>query len=326
MSDIPSSALLTVKLCTSLKPRFPARRQEATIYKLSPMMTLRTWVVVTLSLRSRSLHKITHSTSVDRFTELATIDWRVIKSSKLTYHGVEMPVATKGSLHGGNIVRFFVHNRRTNSWPGFNQATHFHRTWWWTIVQMDVRILRVTVSFDDKQWVLGAVDGLSHPKLVLNDGSNMVVARGHRSKLDCLGKPRQARLEIFPNLSISWIHPGYLRLDGEIRKDGEKNRRGLKGKLNGLDTRYLWSHSSLKLSGSNSRLSFTIDIAMPGYGRGPSGPWKVFISEEVHSITAGFKLVVLRPPSNIYLSGNRREQSSSTHFQSCGEPLLCESE
>jgi len=33
---------------------------------------------------------------IDKFEELATIEWRVIKSSKLTYNGIEMPIAAKG--------------------------------------------------------------------------------------------------------------------------------------------------------------------------------------------------------------------------------------
>jgi len=73
----------------------------------------------------------------------------------------------------------------------------------------------------------GAVDGLSHPKLVLNDGSNMVVARGHRSNVGLVfGKPRQARLEIFPNFEhlVDIILVTYV-LTEKIRKDSEKNRR-----------------------------------------------------------------------------------------------------
>ena len=42
------------------------------------------------------LTKSTHLTSVDRFTELATIDWHVVKSSKVIYNGVEMPIDIKG--------------------------------------------------------------------------------------------------------------------------------------------------------------------------------------------------------------------------------------
>lgn len=45
-----------------------------------------------------------------------------------------------------------------------------------------------------------SVNGLSLTKLELDDGSNTVAARGHRSKIALIaGKRRQAYLEIFPN-------------------------------------------------------------------------------------------------------------------------------
>jgi len=54
----------------------------------------------------------------------------VIKSSKLTYHGVEMPVATKGVFARQRIFT----------------APDDGRLFKWTL-----GALRVTVSFDDKQ-------------------------------------------------------------------------------------------------------------------------------------------------------------------------------
>jgi hypothetical protein len=82
------------------------------------------------------------------------------------------------------------------------------------------------VSFDDKQQVFLSFDGVSYPKLVLNDGSNTVVARGHRSNIGLIGKPRQARLEIFPNFDhlADIILVTYI-LTERIRKDRERNRR-----------------------------------------------------------------------------------------------------
>ena len=72
-----------------------------------------------------------------------------------------------------------------------------------------------------------AVDGLSRVKLVLNDDSNMIVARGHRSNTGLIaGKPRQARLEIFPDFdSLADVILVTYILTEKIRKDHEKNRR-----------------------------------------------------------------------------------------------------
>ncbi|KIM83534.1 hypothetical protein PILCRDRAFT_819162 [Piloderma croceum F 1598] len=122
---------------------------------------------------------------IDRFTELATIDWRVVKSSTLAYNGVEMPIAIKGIFGRHRIFTA----------PG------------------DGRLFK---------WTLGSF----RVTLVLNDGSNTVVARGHRSNIGFIGKPRQARLEIFPNFNhlADVILVTYL-LTERIRKDRERNRR-----------------------------------------------------------------------------------------------------
>ena len=79
-------------------PGFLHGGKKTTIYKIIPnddpeqMGTLSHFRLV-----HSPLPKSTHLTSVDRFTELATIDWRIV-SSKLTYNGVELPIAVKRDL------------------------------------------------------------------------------------------------------------------------------------------------------------------------------------------------------------------------------------
>jgi hypothetical protein len=78
--------------------------KKTTIYKVIPNDDPEH--MGTLS-RFRHIHgcftKSSHLTSVDRFTELATIDWRLTKSSKLTYNGVELPIAIKKDLRRSSV-------------------------------------------------------------------------------------------------------------------------------------------------------------------------------------------------------------------------------
>ena len=62
---------------------------------------------------------------------------------------------------------------------------------------MDVRSSQGHGEF--RRQVFPGFGGLSYPKLVSNDSSNTVVARGHRRSIGLIGKPRQAHLEILPN-------------------------------------------------------------------------------------------------------------------------------
>jgi hypothetical protein len=134
-------------------PGFLHAGKKTTIYKVIPnddpedMSTLSHFHCV-----HGPFTKSTHSTSVDRFTELATIDWRVIKSSKLTYHGVEMPVATKGVFARWEHCPVFlcttaglIHDLVSTRQRIFT-APDDGRLFKWTL-----GVLRVTVSFDDKQ-------------------------------------------------------------------------------------------------------------------------------------------------------------------------------
>jgi hypothetical protein len=62
--------------------------------------------------------------------------------------------------------------------------------------------------------------------LVLNDGSETPVAESHRSDIGIFGKPRQARLEIFPGYEhlVDILLITYIFVE-KLRKDREKNRK-----------------------------------------------------------------------------------------------------
>ncbi|KIM83998.1 hypothetical protein PILCRDRAFT_421948 [Piloderma croceum F 1598] len=117
---------------------------------------------------------------VDRFTELATTEWRTM-SSKLTYNGVELPITIKRNLRGHCIFTA----------PG------------------DGRLFK---------WSLGPRE----VTLVLNDDSNTIVARGHRHNIGVIGKPRPARLEIFPNFD----HLADVILATYVLAERRRERRG----------------------------------------------------------------------------------------------------
>jgi len=98
----------------------------------------------------------------DHFKELAVIQWSAIASSILTHNGVT--VSMKDFMpHEGTLMRHRVFTPPNDS-----------RSFSWTT----------------GVWTL---------RLDLNDGSKTAVARSHRSDAGIFsGKPRQARLEIFP--------------------------------------------------------------------------------------------------------------------------------
>jgi hypothetical protein len=62
-------------------------------------------------------------------------------------------------------------------------------------------------------------------KLDLNDGSKTRVAKGHRSNIGIIGKPRQARLEILPGFDhlADIIVITYIYME-KLRKDQERSR------------------------------------------------------------------------------------------------------
>jgi hypothetical protein len=58
-------------------------------------------------------HKIL--TSADKFADLATIKWRIVKSSTMIYDGVELPIATKGIFAQWDLIPSFYTVRVANS-------------------------------------------------------------------------------------------------------------------------------------------------------------------------------------------------------------------
>ncbi|KZP21156.1 hypothetical protein FIBSPDRAFT_1044321 [Athelia psychrophila] len=121
----------------------------------------------------------------DHFDDLAAIEWHTLGSSVLTYGGLERPMKEFMPSKG-----IFAQHRVFTA-PG------------------DGRSFR---------WTLGTCTS----SLVLDDGSKTPVAQSHRSNSGVLGKPRQARLEIFAGFEhlVDVILVGYVFVE-KLRKERE---------------------------------------------------------------------------------------------------------
>jgi len=124
---------------------------------------------------------------IDRFTELASIEWHALTPSILTYGGYEMLM--KEFMPSKGILGQY----RVFTAPG------------------DGRSFR---------WKLGS----RRSTLQLNDDSKTLVARSHRSNIGIFTEPRQARLEIFPHFEhlADIILVTYIYVE-KLRKDRERN-------------------------------------------------------------------------------------------------------
>jgi len=101
-----------------------------------------------------------HDDMVDEFTELAAIEWHISMSSRLKYHEIELPMKDFMPSEG---------------------------------VWGQYRVFTALTDGRSFRWTLG----IWTSTLELDDSSKTPVARSHRSDIGILGKPRQARLEIF---------------------------------------------------------------------------------------------------------------------------------
>jgi len=114
--------------------------------------------------RTTTISKIIPNTlpddMVDEFTELAAIEWHISMSSRLKYHDIELPMKDFMPSEG---------------------------------VWGQHRVFTALTDGRSFRWTLG----IWTSTLELDDSSKTPVARSHRSDIGILGKPRQARLEIF---------------------------------------------------------------------------------------------------------------------------------
>jgi len=126
----------------------------------------------------------------DRFGYLAAIAWRTIGSSLLAYGGSD------SSLKDFMPAKGIFAQHRVFTAPGDGR------------------------SF---QWTLG----LWMSMLNLHDDPRTPVARGHRSNTGIFGKPRQARLEIFPGFEhlADIILVTYIFVE-KLRKERERTTEG----------------------------------------------------------------------------------------------------
>ena len=129
----------------------------------------------------------------------------------------------------------------------FHSETHYlslsrlYCNWWRYKQTTSQRVFAVPVEGRSFKWTLGVwrstVSLMSLrlarccwwwplSKLELNDGSQTPVARGHRSNVGILGKPRQACLEIFPGFEhlVDIILVTYIFIE-KLRKDRERDGR-----------------------------------------------------------------------------------------------------
>jgi len=130
-----------------------------------------------------------NDSSEDTTKHLATIEWHTIRSSRIIYGGFEVPMSD------------FI--------PSQGPFSH-------------QRVFAVPVEGRSFKWTLG----VWRSTLELNDGSQTPVARGHRSNIGILGKPRQACLEIFPGFEhlVDIILVTYIFIE-KLRKDRERDGR-----------------------------------------------------------------------------------------------------
>jgi len=123
----------------------------------------------------------------NKFTHLATIEWNTIKSSRLAYGGFDVSMSDFMPSTGIFALR---------------------------------RVFAAPVEGRSFKWKLGVYKST----LELNDDSKAPVARGHRSNVGILGKPCQARLEIFPGFEhlVDIILVTYIFVERR-RKDRARN-------------------------------------------------------------------------------------------------------
>ncbi|KZP12755.1 hypothetical protein FIBSPDRAFT_835949 [Athelia psychrophila] len=123
---------------------------------------------------------------LDHFDELAAIEWHTLGSSVLTYGGFKRPMKEFMPSKG-----IFAQHRVFTA-PGDG------RSFRWTL-------------------------GMWTCSLVLDDGSKTPVAESHRSNAGLVGKPRQARLEIFSGFEhlVDVILIGFVFVE-KLRKERER--------------------------------------------------------------------------------------------------------